>query len=149
MRVLSDLGLDYGMLVLKAWLNRPFFGYGGGGSHVGINEEVAKGAVSKHLFIAEPEKSGGNLHNDYINTLVDKGIIGLALRLSFLMFIFFVFFRLRQQHNQLAFMGMVFILAHMIFSLTESPFIRDNHTAIFYLTLAVLWALKSDKNQQT
>lgn len=132
---------------IKAWLNKPLLGYGAGGSSIGVNEEVLKGSVSKYLWHPRAGSTNSHLHNNYITTLVDKGIIGFFLQLYFFLFIFYTFYRYRDKSLNLSFMGMIFVLAHLSFSLTEVPFIRNNHTAIFYFGFIVLWHSMKEANE--
>lgn len=118
----------------KAWQNKPLLGYGAGNTIMGFEDEVKKGTISKLLL-----QTNTHLHNGYIMTLVDKGLIGFIFKYGFLLFILWTFFKFRKHDTNLAFLGMIFILAHLSFSLTETPFIRNNHTAIFYLGFIVLW----------
>ncbi len=123
----------------NASFNKPFFGYGAGGVGEAINDVIKAGKAPKHLKVKNAHKRVGHIHTDYGLTLVDKGYIGFILKITFLFFIFITFFKKLKQNKNVAVMGMLLIIAYLTFSLTEAPFIRNNHTAFFFLSLAVIW----------
>jgi O-antigen ligase len=136
--------LEQWTAALKTFPQKPLFGFGGGGVTKAVNDMIDLGKAPESVRFGAPH----HVHNQQITTLLDKGLLGMLLQLSFLLFILWVFFKHRHQDKKVAMLGMVFIVAHLVFGLTEVPFIRNNHTAIFYLILPILWHMKNNQEKQ-
>ena len=83
----------------------------------------------------------GNSHNQYMNDLSTKGLIGLLLLLSIFILPCFWFYRHTSNQNQrvrtVAYCGITVILAFTVFGLTETVFHR-NFLIIYYLLFVTL-----------
>lgn len=83
-----------------------------------------------------------NPHNQYLSALGSKGLIGLILLLAVLCLPLVAFYRYTcssaSRVRLVAYLGMVSVIAFMIFSLTETVFHR-NFLIIYYLLLVQLF----------
>ncbi len=114
----------------------PLFG-------VGIDEAMnAKNKIiNTKLTRFKFEKNVLHFHNNYIQYLVEGGIVGLVLFLAFIVSVF------TEKSN---FVGrdiqVILIPAFLLMSLTEVPFLRDRTFALFILLYAIILIYSHSSN---
>lgn len=92
-----------------------------------------------------------NLHNNFIQTLVFQGIIGLIALLSVYIYTFYFFCKRLQSPNQaikiLSFCGATLVISYFLFSMTQVILGRNNGIMFFLMALITLWAcVRAEEN---
>jgi O-antigen ligase len=127
--------LDMWRLGGKAFLERPLLGWGG-------LEEI------KNTYPLEwKDISFDHLHNDFIDALVKRGLVGF-LGLMALYFVPFALFIRRLKHTDnnvriLALLGATLVLSCMIFGLTQTFLAHISGVMIYAFMLIIIWSLFS------
>lgn len=117
------------------FLEHPILGVGRGNYVEAAAEHVAEGDVHKEVM------EHSHPHNAYLEVLVSKGIVGLAVFLALLFYPLVLFVRTRRRAPETATLGCVFIAGFALFSFTDaSTYIKGNFIAVFVVYLAVLFS---------
>jgi O-antigen ligase len=121
-------------------LERPFFGYGPGAfepKYIQWETEywrLGKGSIDDQRFAQLQEHA----HNEYIETLVDNGIVGLACLIS-LLTAFFVsaFQRIRRTHDELLAAASAGLAALAAIAMVDFPFHRPAEMFLLWTLAAI------------
>jgi O-antigen ligase len=128
------------------WEN-PFFGIGADGFKPATQALAASGYITP----SAGEFGGAEVHNEILAHLVRFGIFGLIsiLLVYFVPFILFLKLANTSLHSKrtAAIMGLVLVVGFFIFGLTVEIFNLKMTIAFFSLTLAVLFAIASNKSE--
>lgn len=121
-----------------SWLifrDHPLWGVGRGNYTEAARKYVEQGQV--HPEVA----AHGHPHNAYLEMLVSKGIVGLAVFLVLLFYPLGYFWRTRARSPDTALLGVVLVTGFALFSLTDaSTYIKGNFISIFLIYLAALFS---------
>lgn len=121
-----------------SWLifrDNPLWGVGRGNYTEAARKYVERGGVS--FDVAEH----GHPHNAYLEMIVSKGIVGLAVFLVLLFYPLAHFWRTRARSPDTALLGVVLVTGFALFSLTDaSTYIKGNFISIFLIYLAALFS---------
>ncbi len=118
-----------------AFWDAPVFGVGRG-NYAKVADEYARAGK-----IRSDVADSAHPHNAYVEALLSRGAVGLAVFLLMTLYPLYYFIRTRQQATYTALLGTVHIVGLMIFSLTDaSTFIKGNFVSIFLLYLAALFS---------
>lgn len=112
------------------------------------NQLIEQGEVSKHLYAF---KGKGSLHNEFINTMAKKGLLGLIAILTLYLLPCLVFYKLSQQNKEnyhISMAGIFIVLSFFIAGLTES-LLMTTFMSSFYVCSIVLTFLALHRPQQT
>lgn len=128
------------------WEN-PFFGVGADGFKAAMQELVSSGYITP----TAGEFGGAEVHNEILAHLVRFGIFGLISILLVYLVPLFLFLRLARTQLQpkrtAAVMGVFLVAGFFIFGLTVEIFNLKMTIAFFSLTLAVLFAIATNKSE--
>jgi len=118
----------------EAFKRQPFVGYGYQNTGLAASRHVS-GRYAK-AFI----KYQKMLHNDYINSLVGFGILGLLALLALLFFPLIIFFRRLKAEKECtrSAIGVLFIIALLVFAITDSIYSHSVMRSFFVFFLGVL-----------
>ncbi len=126
---------------IEAFKHQPFIGYGY--HNVGV-------AASQHVygdFATDFIANSKMLHNDYINSLVGFGILGLFTFLALLFFPLIVFLKRLKQGSDFTknAMGVIFMVSLLVFSITDSIYSHNvmRSLVVFLLALLLIEGVKS------
>ena len=125
---------------LHIYKEAPLFGFGGGNAAKEVNRFVKEGKAHPDLYNPDSETNIGGLHSTYFETLLNEGLVGLAIALAFLLYPLYIFLRSRQRDPLLAGIGVIFSCNYLIFGFTENPLVHDNYTSVYLTFLAILFA---------
>lgn len=121
-----------------SWLifrDHPLWGVGRGNYTEAARRYAERGDV--HPDAA----NSGHPHNAYLEMLVSKGIVGLAVFVVLLFYPLLHFWRTRRGSPDTALLGTVLVTGFALFSLTDaSTFIKGNFISIFLIYLAALFS---------
>jgi O-antigen ligase len=119
---------------LAIWREHPWFGAGGWGFKYRVADHVPQ-----DLWPALEKRGWANVHFDFLQFLVEFGVVGVGLLLGALGVLLRDLFRLRQcRHCALWAMGTVGLGLVVVFSLIDLPF---RCPAILFVWVALLAAL--------
>jgi len=128
------------------WEN-PFFGVGADGFKAAMQELVSSGYITP----VAGEFGGAEVHNEILAHLVRFGIFGLISILLVYLVPLFLFLRLAKTQHQAkrtaAVMGIFLVAGFFVFGLTVEIFNLKMTIAFFSLTLAVLFAVATNKSE--
>lgn len=143
----SSIGYRLGQwrATILAFPEKPLFGFGPGNSSLVINDYIDKGLADPDLYHKDAAYNMGHVHNQYFDTLLVQGIVGLILVLLMLFYPAWVFIKYYKDNEVYANIGMVLVMSYAIASLTEIPFISDNFTSIYFMYLSVFFLNVIDK----
>lgn len=133
---------------LQIHKSSPWFGFGGGNAAKHVSRRAEQGLAHPDFVNPDTEKGIGGLHSTYFESLLNEGMIGLAVILAFLFYPLYLFFRARPDNPALSTIGIIFIMNYMIFGTTENPFVHDNFTSVFLIFLAVLFSETVNRKYQ-
>lgn len=139
--------LDMWENALIAISEKPIFGHGSSG----YTQFQKKQVESQQM--APTTLNYNSLHNQYLEAFVKRGIIGFSALIAVLFIPLIIFARRLKSKNDavkcIAILGVIHIISHMIFFLTQS-FLAHNSGSIFYFfTLIVLYHLIKQKEENT
>lgn len=129
--------LEQWRVTLIAFQDQPVFGAGPGNSSIVINDYINKGLAHPDIYNPKAETAMGHVHNQFLDTLLVQGVVGLTLLLLILFYPAWIFFKYYKKNEIYANLGLVLIVSYVISSLTEMPFVSDNYTSIYFLFMAV------------
>lgn len=117
-----------------AFKQQPIIGYGY--QNTGLE-------ASRHIsgsYAKEFTKGQKMLHNDYINSLVGFGIVGLLVLLTLLFFPLIIFYKRLKADKSFTknATGMLFIIALLVFAITDSIYSHNVMRSFFVLFLGIL-----------
>lgn len=123
---------------LAAFKQQPIIGYGYQNTGFAASQHLPTGPSKEFI------KGQKMLHNDYINSLVGFGIIGLLILLALLFFPLVMFFkRLKTGKNFTKnAIGVLFMLALSVFAITDSVYSHNVMRSFFVFFLGVLLVVK-------
>ncbi|PAU82276.1 glycosyl transferase [Halovibrio salipaludis] len=129
---------DIWQKALKLFLEAPILGVGSQGYADAIHQGVASGNLNEGLIGC----CDNHAHNDLLQVLATRGLLG-ALSWSLLLLIPFVqFARLTRHENgrvsAMATAGCLIPLAYLLFGLTEATFMRGIYLSFYLLTVTTL-----------
>ena len=108
----------------------------------GLSEALLEPKQEKFLtsYAQAFTKGQKMLHNDYINSLVGFGILGLLALLALLFFPLIIFFRRLKAEKECArsATGVLFIIALLVFAITDSIYSHNVMRSFFVFFLGVL-----------
>lgn len=135
----SSIGfrLEQWRVTLIAFPDNPIFGVGPGNSGLVINDYIKKGVADPDLYHKGASTDMVHVHNQFLDTLLVQGIVGLILLLLILFYPAWVFLKYHKKNEIYANMGFVLIVSYVISSLTEMPFVSDNYTSIYFIFMTV------------
>ncbi|QNS15396.1 O-antigen ligase family protein [Mannheimia bovis] len=139
--------LDMWENALIAISEKPIFGHGSSG----YTQFQKKQVESQQM--APTTLNYNSLHSQYLEAFVKRGIIGFSALIAVLFIPLIIFARRLKSKNDavkcIAILGVIHIISHMIFFLTQS-FLAHNSGSIFYcFTLIVLYHLIKQKEENT
>jgi O-antigen ligase len=119
---------------LKAFKQKPIIGYGYHNTGLEASRHVS-GPYAK-AFIRGQKM----LHNDYVNSLVGFGIMGLLALMALLFFPLTLFFKQLKADKECArsAIGVLFIIALSVFAITDSIYSHSVMRSFFVFFLGVL-----------
>ena len=95
--------------------------------------------------ILPPDVNIKNVHNDYLEVMVETGIIGLSIFLWFLSVPFFLYKNISEKERILFLGALTSIFAMYINSLFSFPFKRITTLYIFWTSLAIISVLRGNR----
>ena len=118
----------------EAFKRQPITGYGYQNTGLEASRHIS-GSYAKPFI-----KGQKMLHNDYINSLVGFGILGLLALLALLFFPLIIFFRRLKAEKECArsAIGVLFIIALLVFANTDSIYSHSVMRSFFIFFLGVL-----------
>jgi len=120
------------------WLvfqDAPLLGVGPGNYDKAVQALVDKGEV------AVEAAHHSHAHNAYIDIMVSRGLLGLALFMGMLFYPLYLFLKTFRQSPETAILGILHIVGLAVFSLTDaSTFIKGNFVSIFLLGLTIFYS---------
>lgn len=116
------------------------FGYGGGNAGKHVKHYAEKGLAHPDLINPDTEKGIGGLHSTYFESLINEGIVGLIIMLTFLIYPLYVFFKARNYNPLISTIGIIFITNYIIFGISENPFVHDNFSSVYLIFLSVFFS---------
>lgn len=130
---------------LLAVQEKPILGWGSQGYNRFKQELVKKGQAHKIITTFTSE------HNQYLDTLAKRGLVGLIALLS-IFFVPFIYFYKKYKENEIsqsiAVLGFIHITTVMVYCLTQSFFLHNSGSIFYFFGLVVLYcAIKHQKNQ--
>ncbi|MDH3712252.1 MAG: O-antigen ligase family protein [Gammaproteobacteria bacterium] len=117
-----------------------FFGYGGGNAGKHVKRYAEKGLAHPDLIVLDTERGIGGLHSTYFETLINEGVIGLAVMFVFVFYPIYTFLKARESSPLLSTVGIIFVTNYMIFGISENPFVHDNFTSVYLILLSVFFS---------
>ena len=132
--------LEQWRVAIPIAMEAPLFGHGGGTAGKHVSRYAQKGLAHPDLNNPDTEKGIGGLHSTYFETLVNEGIIGLVIMLSFLIYPIYIFTRARKYDPLLSTAGIIFVANYMIFGISENPFVHDNFSSVYLILLSVFFS---------
>ena len=124
------------LLSFKTGINlstyKPWFGFGTGGIKTAVDIGITRGEA--HMFIREDA-----FIDDYFETIVSFGFVGFILKYSLVLYFLFWFFKNRKYNIHLSNAGIILIITHLIFGITDITLTRSAHISIYYIFLAVFY----------
>jgi O-antigen ligase len=112
---------------------RPFLGWGSIANYLQFS-----GAI------AEPWQNFNHVHNEFLDALVKRGILGgLGLTMIYLvpLYLFWQELRLRNRSSQaLAAAGILLVVATLVFGLTQTFFSHASGATVYAFMLVILWS---------
>ena len=129
-----DLRLSMWSGGFEAFKQQPIIGYGYQNTGLEASQHIS-GSYAK-VFI----KGQKMLHNDYINSLVGFGILGLLVLLALLFFPLTIFFKRLKADKDFTknAIGMLFIIALSVFAITDSIYSHNVMRSFVVFFLGVL-----------
>jgi O-antigen ligase len=126
----------------NAFLEKPFFGWGKYGLHVFLDSYYKESNAPETITQAH------HLHNDYINELATRGILGLAVYLAAIFIPLRYFYKQlryghKQQNSELILFsscGVVFLISILGFSVTHSFFYHNSGFIFYGFLVSILYA---------
>ncbi len=135
---------------IETFEQNPIFGAGYEGRVLSREQQVKEGTFPK--AIAEEGYLIGHAHNQYLEALSVRGIIGLLILLA----VFFVPIRSFMQNGQenensklLKEMGIVTVLSVMAYGLTQAFFNMNSGVVFYSLMIAILCATQAFEQRKT
>jgi O-antigen ligase len=118
----------------EAFKKQPIIGYGYQNTGLEASRYVSRSHAKAFI------KYQKMLHNDYINSLVGSGILGLLALLALLFFPLIIFFRRLKAEKECArsATGVLFIIALLVFAITDSIYSHNVMRSFFVFFLGVL-----------
>lgn len=146
----SSIGfrLEQWRVAILAFPDKPVFGAGPGNSGLVINTYIKKGIADPDLYHSGASTDMVHVHNQFLDTLLVQGIVGLLLLLLILFYPVWVFIKFYKNNELYANMGFVLIISYVISSLTEMPFVSDNYLSIFFMFMAVFFSNVIDSKRE-
>ncbi len=132
--------LEQWRVALMIFKEKPLFGHGGGTAGKHVTRYAQKGIAHPDLNIPATIKGIGGLHSTYFESLVNEGIIGLIIILSFILYPLYIFIRYKKYNQPIAIMGILFSTNFLIFGTTENPFVHNNFSSIYLVFLGILFS---------
>lgn len=129
--------LEQWRVTLIAFRDKPFFGVGPGNSGLVMNNYINKGIADPDLYHKGASYNMGHVHNQYLDTLLVQGVVGLTLILLIIFYPVWIFIKFYKNNEMHANLGLILMFSYAIFSLTEMPFVSDNFTSIFFIFIAI------------
>lgn len=143
----TSLGARFDMWenALVAIGEKPLLGHGS----TGYGEFKKKQFQSKQM--AETTLKFNSLHNQYLEAFVKRGILGFAALIAILGIPFMIFARRLKANNSavkcIAVLGLVHIISHSFFFLSQSFLAHNSGTLIYFFILILLYhLLKKQEN---
>lgn len=111
-----------------------------GKNYLKANEELYKqGNISKYAIYWD------HYHNQYINSLIKNGVIGLLIFLYFM--IIPIFWHIKYNQNTLSILGLLISTIYMVSSLTEIPFNQSISLGFYLIFIFIISSeIKAPKN---
>ncbi|MCP3700623.1 MAG: O-antigen ligase family protein [Aliivibrio sp.] len=146
----TSTGLRLGMWEsgMRSFIDSPILGQGYVQREFFNNQLVDDGVIIEQLRIKRG-KGKGSLHNEFINAMAKKGIIGLIAVLSIYLvpFYFFVYFLRKNEANFYpALAGISFIGTFAIVGLTEAALMQTG-SSLMYIFSIIFVFLSLDRTE--
>jgi len=103
---------------VKIWLDYPWFGVGGWGYRYYIGRYIEK----KHWRMLQYGSGGANVHNDFIQFMVEFGIVGAFLMLMLVGFLIKPLFLFKYWKREVLIFPLVGVFTVLVHSLIDLPF---------------------------
>jgi O-antigen ligase len=118
----------------EAFKQQPIIGYGYQNTGLGASRYVSSPNAKEFI------KGQKMLHNDYINSMVGFGILGLLALLALLFFPLTIFFKRLKADKECArsAIGVLFIIALSVFAITDSIYSHSVMRSFLVFFLGVL-----------
>lgn len=148
----TSTGLRLGMWVsgIHSFIDSPILGQGYVQREFFNNQLVDKDVIVEQLRI-ERGKGKGSLHNEIINAMAKKGVIGLIAVLSMYLipfFLFIHFLRKNEANFYPALAGISFIGTFVVVGLTEAPLMQTG-SSLMYIFSIIFVFLSLDRTEMT
>ena len=127
--------LHYG---LKAFAHNPLLGSGRSGY---LDEMLKAGYPKAHTYRAT------HSHNQYLSALAMRGLLGFSILLFFILSLLKIFLNYHKSgHSAYSLCGIIFIVAYLLYFLTDSPLIGSMHASRFFIFMVFLlfYSCKAD-----
>jgi O-antigen ligase len=125
---------------LQSFLDAPLIGYGY--HNCGV---AAARYASQEDTIQKDFEGRWHLHNEFITTLVNAGVLGLGTLFALYFIPLFIFIK-RASHSIYASIGVIFIIGYILLGVTHTLFGYAYETAFFVFTLAYIFTKISTKD---
>ena len=153
---MTSLGQRFEMwrAAIIAFTESPYVGIGPGAFEAYLNKLAANGTINKAVARAIPTETGhkphSHAHNEYLNTLATRGLLGLGAVLAVFVVSFAKFFNLSRsssaRRSDFGLAGMLLVAGYMVFSISESVLYHMMTTNFFFLTAVSLLFLARKQN---
>lgn len=133
------LRLEFWRTAVELFLREPFVGVGSQNIQAEYRQRIAQGRMSPAAA------RFGHVHNDYLQYMAAYGLPGLLARLAAYLLPLLCFMRAARSvdvnRSTAGYMGIVLVLAFMVFGLTETMFAITMNASFYCGLLAVFAAL--------
>jgi O-antigen ligase len=123
---------------IKAFLDYPVLGSGRAGFKHAM---VDAGYPDAH------KERATHSHNQYLSTLAMRGLLGFSILLFFILSLLRIFLNYHKSgHSAYSLCGIIFIVAYLLYFLTDSPLIGSMHASRFFIFMVLLlfYSCKAD-----
>ena len=115
---------------LKTFAQNPFLGSGRSGY---LDEMLKVGYPKTHTYLAT------HSHNQYLSALAMRGLLGFSILLFFILSLLKIFLNFHKSGDSVCSLcGITFIVAYLLYFLTDSPLIGSMHSGRFFIFMVLL-----------
>lgn len=123
---------------IDSFIKKPVFGWGNHGVRLSQEQQYKIGLITKAAY-----DFNGHAHNQFLDEIAKRGIIGLSALLALFLFPLMTFKRqltaaISPENKTLAACGVILVLSTIDYSLSQA-FLNHNSGIVFYCLTAVLF----------